>query len=139
MYEFTNPRRERMGGTTAVVFDIERKRDVEPRNDLERTLSKWKMAGTYWIDERAQQVVRTDTYLTDTYNSLFLEGSWMASEQALVNNEVWLPSAYETQRTATLFIRAFDKRFYHRTTIQYSDYRKFNVASDYQITLPEAK
>ncbi|HEY7190836.1 MAG TPA: hypothetical protein VH436_30000 [Vicinamibacterales bacterium] len=139
MYEFTNPRREQMRGTTALVFDIQPKRDVQARNDLERRLSSWKMAGTYWIDERARQVIRTDTYLTERSTSLFLEGMWIASEQALVNNEVWLPSFTESQRTAAFGLTFVDKRWYHRTTTQYSDYRKFNVASDYQITLPEVK
>jgi len=97
------------------------------------------LAGTYWIDERAQQIIRTDSYYTDTYKTFMLAGSWLAGEQALVNGEIWLPSSSEMQRSAAFGLKFVDKRWYHRTTTQYSDYRKFNVESDYKVTLPEVK
>ncbi|HEY1306919.1 MAG TPA: hypothetical protein VGF24_25370 [Vicinamibacterales bacterium] len=137
MLDFTNPRREQVGGTTAVVFDIQAKRDVQPENDFELGLSK--SAGTFWIDERAQQVMRTDIHYTAAFKTFWLPGSWNGGEQALVNNEVWLPSSVESQRTAQFGLKFVDKRYYHRMTAQYSDYRKFNVESDYKVTLPEVK
>ena len=137
MLDFTNPRREQVRGTTAVVVDVHAKRDVQPRDDVELSLSKW--AGTFWIDERAQQVMQSTTYFTDANKTFWLEGSWTSGDAARVNNEVWLPSFSESQRTAAFGLTFVDKRFYHRMTAQYSDYRKFNVASDYQITLPEVK
>jgi outer membrane lipoprotein-sorting protein len=137
VWEFTNPRRERVRDTTAVVFDAQPKRDVRAANDLERQLLA--MAGSFWIDERAQQIIRADVHATDAYSIRVLEDSWFASEQTLVNNEVWLPSYGESQRSATLPVKFIDKRFYSRESVQYSDYRKFNVESDYKITLPEVK
>jgi len=137
LLDFTNPRREQVGGTTALVVDVRAKRDIQPQNDVELSLSKW--AGTFWIDERAQQVMRSTTYFTEANKTFWLEGSWSSGDAARVNNEVWLPSSSEYQRTAAFGLKLVDKRFYHQTTAQYRDYRKFNVASDYQITLPEVK
>jgi hypothetical protein len=137
MLDFTNPRREQVRGTTAVVFDVEAKRDVEPRDDVELAMSKW--AGTFWIDERVQQVMRSTIHFTDAYKVFSLEGSWSSGEQTFINDEVWLPSATENQRTVAFGLKFIDKRFYHRTTTHFSDYRKFNVESDYKITLPGEK
>jgi len=137
MLDFSSPRREQVRGSTAVVFDVQPKRGVQPGDEVELSVSK--LAGTYWIDERAQQIIRTDSYYTDTYKTFMLAGSWLAGEQALVNGEIWLPSSSEMQRSAAFGLKFVDKRWYHRTTTQYSDYRKFNVESDYKVTLPEVK
>lgn len=137
VWDFTNPRREQVLGITAFVFDVQPKLDVQPRNDFERQLRA--RAGTFWIDERAQQIIRSDTYATDAFSTLVLAGSWSGGEQTLVNNEVWLPSYNESYRSARFGLKFVDKRWYHRTTTQYSDYRKFSVESDYKITLPETK
>ena len=137
VWEFTNPRHERVRDTTAVVFDAQPKRDVQAANDFERQLLA--MSGTFWIDERAQQIIRADVHATDAYQTRLLEDSWFASEQTVVNNEVWLPSYSESQRAAALPIKFIDKRFYSRESVQYSDYRKFSVESDYKITLPEVR
>jgi hypothetical protein len=137
MLDFTNPRREQVGGRTAIVFDVRAKRDAQPGNDVELAVTKW--AGTFWIDERAQQLMRSTVHYTDAHKIFFLEGSWSSGEQTLVNNEVWLPSFGESQRTGAFGLKFIDKRFYHRATTQYSDYRKFNVESDYKVTLPEVK
>ena len=122
----------RLRGRAAVVVEFQPKRGVAPNGDVERQAAK--MAGTVWIDEASQQVIRVESYFRDDYDRT-VEGSTMRIERLLVNNEVWLPSREETNLRWGF---AFGNRAQFLGTIQYTDYKKFSVDTDTTITLPAA-
>jgi hypothetical protein len=76
---------------------------VAPSGDVERQASR--MAGTLWIDDASQQVIRIESHFIDDYLRRSL--AFGALVQPLI-------------------------------TVQFNDYRKFNVATDTAVTLPDA-
>ncbi len=135
--EATSLRRENFRGHDVLAFDFEPRKGFQPQNRSEKIVSK--LAGTIWIDEQANQIVRLEARLIDSYK---IAGGMLASispstafvfEQEKVNNEVWLPSFAEVNLSARLFLLAKFNRF---ITTRYSDYRKYQVESDYRLNPP---
>lgn len=92
------------------------------------------MAGTLWIDDASQQVIRIESHFIDDYDSI-VQGSSVWMEQSLVNGEVWLPSRIETNLRRSL---AFGALAQPLITVQFKDHKKFNVETDTTVTLPDA-
>jgi hypothetical protein len=132
MSDFSHVRRERLRDRAVIVMEYGPKRGVEPKDEFERQFSK--MAGTIWIDEKDQQVIRIDSFLVGDYNRTG-EGSSLWAELALVDGAVWLPSHEEMNY---LLGWAFGKQSRNRGTNQSTDYRKFNVETNYHFTLPDS-
>jgi hypothetical protein len=133
MCEFSNLRRERLGGRPMIVAEFEPRRGVAVNDGLDAQMSK--TAGVMWIDEQARQVVRTDAHYRE--NDRFTrKGSATTSEQVRLNDEVWLPSYAEMNLSGQLF---FGKSIHRQAVFRQSDYRKFNVDSDYKIDTPDPR
>lgn len=132
MSEFSGVRRERLRGRVAIVVEFQPKPRVDPSNDFERQVSK--IAGTLWIDEASQSVVRIESYFTDDDNRN-VEGSTLRMERTLVNDEVWLPSRLEMNLRRSW---AFGKFSNWIDTVDYTGHKKFSVDSGFTITLPDA-
>jgi hypothetical protein len=131
--DFSSIRREQAGGRTAIVVEFQPKRGVTPNGEFERQTSK--MAGTLWIDSASQHVMRIDSYFRDDY-SWNVQGSSLRVERALVNDEAWLPVRQETNLRWSF---PFGKTAQHLDVVEYIDYKKFNVDTDFTIALPDAK
>jgi hypothetical protein len=127
MCEFSNLRRERFGDRSVIVAEFEPRRGVSTTSRLETQLSK--TAGAMWIDEQARQVVRTDSFYREETDAIG-KGTRTLNEQVRLNDEVWLLSLGEMNVVWKLF---FGKTVHHHTTFRQSDYKKFNVDSDYKI------
>lgn len=137
---FTNPRRERYRGQEVIAFNFEGMSDYKPKN-LNESLAQ-KLVGVMWVDDAARQVVRVEAHLADSVKlgggllASIQKGSAFVFEQALVNNEVWLPSYSEVHASARiLLVKAFRQNSVHR----YSDYKKFRVESVIKPTTDDRK
>jgi hypothetical protein len=115
------------------VAEFEPRRGAAVTDRLDEMMTK--RAGVMWIDERARQVVRTDTFYREN-GSITRKGSATMSEQVRLNDEVWLPSYTEGALSGRLF---FGKQVHLVATFRQSDYKKFNVDSDYKIDTPEVQ
>jgi hypothetical protein len=133
MCEFSHLRRERLGGRSMIVAEFEPRRGVAANDRLDSQMSK--TAGVLWIDEQARQVVRTDSYYRED-DRFTRKGSSTTSEQVRLNDEVWLPSSSEINLAGRLL---FGKTIHRQATFRQSDYKKFNVDSDYKIDAPDVQ
>jgi hypothetical protein len=131
MSEFSSVRRERVGTRTAVVMDFQPKGGVAASGDVERQAIR--MAGTLWIDEASQQLIRLESHFIDDYESV-VTGSSIWVEQTLVNGEVWLPSRVETNVRRSL---AFGALAQPLATVLFTGHKKFGVETDAAIALPD--
>ena len=129
MSEYSNIRREQLRGRTAVVVDFQPKHGVTSNRDVERQIGA--MAGTLWIDDASQHVIRIESYFRDDFDRT-VRGSSMRVERTFVNGEVWLPSRIEVNRRLSW---AFGKLSHWLDTEQYTDHKKFTVES--KVTLPD--
>jgi hypothetical protein len=132
MSDFSGIRREPLRGRVAIVVEFQRKPRADPQNDFERQVSR--MAGTLWIDEASQSVIRIESYFTDDDNRN-VQGSSLRLERTLVNDEVWLPSRLEMNLRRSWVFGKFSNWI---NTVQYTGHKKFSVDSDFKITLPDA-
>ena len=132
MSAFRNIRRERVRDRPALVVEFEPRPGVVPNSDFERQTGA--TAGTLWIDEASEHVIRMESFFRDDYGRT-ARGSSLRIERTLVNDEVWLPSRAELAHRWTFF---FGARSQWLATTQYTDHKKFTVATDSAITLPDA-
>jgi hypothetical protein len=122
--DFSHIRRERVRGRAFVVVEFQPMDGVVPNGDVERQAST--MAGTLWIDEASQQVIRIESHFVDDYDSI-VQGSSVWMEQTLVNDEVWLPSRIETNLRRRLGFGALAQPL---ITVRFTDHKKFSVETD---------
>ena len=92
------------------------------------------MAGALWIDHASQEMIRIDSYFFDDYGSI-VAGSSVSMEQTRVNDEVWLPSRFETNLRRSLGFGALAQSL---LAVQFTDHKKFQVETDSTIALPTA-
>ena len=136
--EITSVRREMFRGHEVIAFDFEPRKGFKPKNRAEDIVNK--LAGTIWVDETARQVARLEARLTDSYK---IGGGMLASigastafsfEQEKVGDEVWLPSSMEANISARVLLLAKFNRSVER---RYSDYKKYQIDSKYDLTKPK--
>lgn len=134
--EISGLRRESFRGRTALVFDY-RPPANSKSTDKADTMVK-NLAGTVWIDEGAQQVIRLEASFI---NSFKFGGGMLGSvsplssyvfEQELVNNELWLPSMAE----ARIAGRVLFSKLNRRVVTRYSDFKKYKIESQYDSAKP---
>ena len=136
--EITSVRREMFRGHEVIAFDFEPRKGFKAKNRSEEIVNK--LAGTIWVDEAAQQVTRLEARLTESFK---IAGGLLASiapstafvfEQEKIGDEVWLPSVMEANVSARVMLFAKLSRSMER---RYSDYRKYQVDSKYELTKPK--
>jgi len=136
--DITSIRRETFRGEEVIAFDFEPKKGFKPRNRGESLVNK--LAGTIWVDEEACQIARLEAHLTDSFK---FAGGMLASigsstafvfEQEKVGGEVWLPSYGEANISARVLLVA---KFNRNMIRQYSDYKKYQIGSDYKLEKPK--
>jgi hypothetical protein len=137
--EVTSMRREMFRGHEVIAFDFEPKKNVKTRNRGEALVSK--LIGTMWVDEAAQQIVRIEARLSDSFK---IGGGLLASlspqsaivmEQEKVGGEVWMPSYAEANLAARVFLVA---KFSRNVVTRYSDYKKVQIDSQYELSKPQS-
>jgi hypothetical protein len=136
--EVTSMRREMFRGHEVIAFDFEPKKNIKTRNRGEALVSK--LIGTMWVDEAAQQIVRIEARLSDSFK---VGGGLLASlspqsaivmEQEKVGGEVWLPSYAEANLAARVFLVA---KFSRNVVTRYSDYKRVQIDSQYELNKPK--
>lgn len=127
---FSNARRERFRGQDVIAVDFGPNPDYKPKKAIESMVQK--LAGVMWIDDKARDIARLEAHVD---NSLKIAGGLVASldkgssfvfEQAMMNDEVWLPSYVEVhvEGHALLFLKLKANEI-----DRYTDYKKFHADS----------
>ena len=132
MSEFSQLRRERLQGRAVLVVEFQPKHGASSKSDFEQQIGN--VAGTLWIDEASQYVIRLESYFVDEFNRN-VEGSSLRVERTLVNEEIWLPARYEMNLRRSY---PFGHLSHDIGTVEYRDYKKFTVDTDVKVTLPDA-
>jgi len=136
--QFVNPRRERFRGQDVLVFDFEPNPEFEAHKMVEKIAEK--LAGVVWIDEKAHDVARLEAYFTGDMKiaggllANLEKGTSFVFEQAIVNNEVWLPT-YMEAHVGVRFLLV--KGIKASVVTRYWDYKKFNVETLSTIAKPK--
>ncbi len=123
-----NERRVYYHGRPTIVFDFVGRKDAKTHG-LAEDASK-KLQGTVWIDEKDRQVAHLDVSFIDNFHvvgGLFAnvqKGSNFRFEQALVNNELWLPTGGEGTLSAKVLLF---KNFRQHMVEKDYDYKRFSV------------
>lgn len=127
--KFTNPRREIFRGQDVIVFDFGPNPDYKPKKLVDSIVQK--LAGVIWVDEQARDIVRLEARFNNNAKigggilASISKGSNFVFEQALINNEVWLPSYVEVHAAArVVFVKGRQDEI-----DRFSDYKKFSTES----------
>lgn len=126
--QFLNPRRERFRGREVLVFDFEPNPGFQPHRLEERLVQR--LTGVVWIDESALNGARLEAHFVGDMKigggllASVQKGTSLIIEQALIKNEVWLPTYEEAHVGARVLLL---KGLKLSEVTRYSDYEKFNV------------
>jgi hypothetical protein len=123
-----NPRRVMFRGRSTIVFDFAGKHDAKTHGFAEDASKK--IAGTLWVDERDRQVARMEAHFIDNFHLVggllanVQKGSSFYFDQALINGEIWFPTAGEGNIQArVLLLKGVRQHVIERDT----DYQRFTV------------
>ncbi|HUQ49977.1 MAG TPA: hypothetical protein VM056_04610 [Terriglobales bacterium] len=128
--KFTNPRRETFKGRDTILFDFAGDQNAKAKGMAENALKK--LSGTLWIDEAGREVARMEVRFEEAFKiggglvASIQKGSKFTFEQALINDEVWLPTYMEGQIAARVLLL---KGIRQHSTSWFSDYRKFRAST----------
>jgi hypothetical protein len=93
------------------------------------------VSGVVWIDDNARDVARLEAHFDDSAKlgggilASLDKGSNFVFEQALVNNEVWLPSYSEVHASGRVLVVKLRTNEINR----YTDYKKFRAESTMKV------
>ena len=139
IFEFRIVKREEINGRSALLVSFEPREGVETSSRGGKILKKF--SGRAWFDEQDRQLVRVEGELNDDLSFGFgllaklRKGARAVMERRKVNDEIWLPSEARFVGHARVFLV---KGIHVDTVSEYSDYRKFTVATDSAVK-PEAE
>jgi hypothetical protein len=134
VYDIRLVGRETLNGHVAVIATLDPRPAYRPRTDA----GKWmkKIRARLWISESDHVVIKAAATVIDdvsfgwgVFGRLY-EGTVAQFERTKINNEVWLPSRVEFKAMG----RALVRRFTVNSVTLYSDYRKFNVSTQEQLS-----
>ena len=98
------------------------------------------LAGEAWVDESDFALTQVNAEMVNTFSIGFgllaklQKGARIHVERHKINNEVWLPANVEVSLTARLLVL---KGLNRHETVEYSDYKKFNVETIIKFPEPE--
>ncbi len=139
IYDITVSGREVLDGRPAVVLSFRPRPNVEATGRAGRVLKV--LAGRAWIDEEDRQLVRVDAELVDNLSfglgvlARLHKGSHASLLRRKVNGEIWLPAQARFSGSARLLLF---KGLRLDALSEYSDYRKFQVATSSEIAPPSS-
>lgn len=125
---FTNPRRELIADRPVIVFDYAGDPHAHADNIAEQVMRQ--LAGTLWIDERDNAILRLTGKLQENFHvggGLLVnirKGSWFDFHQQPVNGEIWFPRDFTAHVDGrVLLLKGFDGD----ARQSFSDYRKLRT------------
>jgi hypothetical protein len=131
LYDIRIVGREAIEGREAILVTFAPRPGIETATRAGKVLKKF--SGRAWIDEADRQIVRVEAELTDDLSFGFgilakvKKGSRAEMQRRKVNDEVWLPAEARFVGHARLFLV---KGLNIDTHSEYSDYKKFTVATE---------
>jgi hypothetical protein len=131
LYDIRIVGREMLDGRGAILVTFTSRPGLETTTRPGKILKKF--SGRAWIDEADRQLVRVEAELTDDLSFGFgilaklKKGARAEMQRRKVNDEIWLPSEVHFIGHARLFLV---KGLHVDTLSQYSDYKKFTVATE---------
>ena len=127
---FINPRRVQLNGRDTIAVDFSGDPKARTHDRMEEVIRD--MAGTAWLDEQDQMLVRAEGHFVDTFKvggglvADIRKGTRFSMQMTKVNGEVWLPAMIDGEGAArVLLFWNFDGRLH----VSYADYRKFRASS----------
>src|ERR1700678_261922 len=125
---FVRPRRVLLNGRDTIAFDFVGDPHAKTHGRDEEALKK--VSGTVWIDVRDREISRMSATLDENYHvgmgllASVAKGSNLVFDQALIRNEIWLPTAIQIHLNAKalLFVG-----FHADVEVRFDDYRKFQT------------
>lgn len=129
--------RDIIDGESMIVVSLEPRPGAQTRSDRGKYLKK--LRGRAWVAERDAQVVKVEVEAIDDLligwgiAGRVHEGSRLTFERRKVNDEVWLPfrEQIEVSGRALVF-----RKFRVELVTEYSEYRKFEVATRETYAVP---
>lgn len=131
VYDIAVLGREILDGRPSILVTFRPRPDIKPSTRAGKILQKF--AGRAWVDEEDFQVARAEAELLDTFSyglgvlARLYEGAVASFQRRKVNGEVWLPAEARFRGKARLFLL---KGLHVDSRSEYTDYRKFQVATD---------
>ncbi len=131
LYDMRIVRRETMEGRDAILVTFAPRPGGETTTRPGRIVKKF--SGRAWIDELDRQLVRVEGELTEDLSFGFgilaklKKGARAELKRRKVNDEIWLPAEARFVGHARVFLV---KGIHIDALSEYSDYRKFTVATD---------
>jgi len=139
VYDMAIVGRELLAGRRTILVTFRPRDDFEPTTKSGKILKKF--TGRAWIDEGDRQVVRVEGDLLDDLSfglgilARLRKGARAELVRRKVNDEIWLPAEARFVGHARVLLV---KNVRLDTLSEYSDYKKFTVATDMSIA-PEPK
>ncbi len=136
---FANPRRVIENGRSLIVADFTGDPHAKTHGMGENAVKR--VHGTVWVDEEAREVARLDAAFDEPLHVGFGllatvdRGSHFSFQQALIRNEVWLPTEVHGRfdGKAALFVG-----FHVELAIHFDDYQKFSATTTEHTAAPAA-
>ena len=129
----SNPRRVSLNGRDTIAFDFIGDPHAQTHGMAEDASKK--LAGTLWVDEKDREVARLDIHFDDNFHvgagfvATVQKGSSFQFEQALVNNELWLPTSGHAHLGArVLLVKGYKQNMRFKDT----DYQRFHAEAAQQ-------
>jgi hypothetical protein len=135
-FDFRIVGREDLGGRPAIRVEFKPRANYKPKTFTGRFFSH--VQGEAWVNEEDHELVRMDAELIDNFSIGFgllakmQKGTHIYVERQKINDEIWLPAAAAVSVNARVLAIKVNRRI----TVDYSDYKKFNV--DTIIKFPDA-
>jgi hypothetical protein len=133
----TNPRITELNGRSTIVYDYTGNPKAHAQGLAENALKK--ISGVLWVDEKDLQVARITAHFDENFHigggllANVEKGSEFRFDQALIRNEVWLPTSADATVDARLLLLKGIRQHLH---VDYSDYKKYEVDVDLLDTRP---
>ncbi len=138
--KFTHPRRVLEGGRSLIAVDFTGDPHAKSSGRAESAIKH--TSGTVWIDERAREVRRLEATVDDPLHIGFgllatiNPGSHFRFEQALINDEVWLPTSFAGRFDARL---ALFVGFHVEVQGRFDEYKRYQASTTEATEPPVAK
>jgi hypothetical protein len=138
IFEFRIVGREEINGRSAILLTFEPREGVETSTRGGKILKKF--SGRAWMDEKDRQLVKVEAELKDDLSfgwgllAKLQKGAHAEMQRRKINDEIWLPAEARFVGHGRVFLV---KGLHVDTVSEYSDYRKFSVATDAAVT-PES-
>lgn len=137
VYDIKMLGRERVAGYDTIAFSFTPRKNAKPKTKEGKVMRHF--AGKAWVSETEYELVRLEAEAIETASfglgllARVHKGSKAAFERRKVNDEQWLPaSATYTASARVMLVRMLRIG----GTSEFSDYRKFTVATDMKVGKP---